>query len=196
MHTSYLSLAVFALGAAAAPSFPKPNGDPFAGSFPFFPPGSSSTSDEDGGLSDPVPAYMAAMEAVHSAQAGAYSTPESTNAPVTVPPVPASHHAMQTPMPEHKKPMAAASSSHPTQAMMSSFISKASPTPTHRPMQSMGIHEGHVSSSKLHATPSSSATPSASASAVPSSNPGLFGLGPVVQSVPIVGPMLGPLIGG
>jgi hypothetical protein len=75
MHTSYVSLAVFAMGAAAVPNMPKPNGNPFGGStFPFMPSGSSSVEGDDG-MSNPVPAYMAAMEAVESAQAGAYSNP-------------------------------------------------------------------------------------------------------------------------
>lgn len=203
MHTSYLSLAVFAIGATAAPSFPKPSGDPFAGSFPFFPSGSSSQSDEDSGLSNPVPAYMAAMEAVQSAQHGAYNTPqpshapnvaeelpEATNAPVTITPIQA---APPTPMtgPSSSRPLI---NPTPTPVMMSSFVSMASPSPTHRPVHSMGIHEGHLSSSKASATPSSSATPTPSPAASP--DPGLLGLGPMVESVPLLGPMLGSLLGG
>lgn len=262
MHTSYLSLAVFALGTTAAPSFPKPNGDPFAGSFPFFPSGSSTQSDEDSGLSNPVPAYMAAMQAVQSAQMGAYYTPQSTPAAVAKPqhqqiapaaaPVPQEepepfHHkakptpehkpdpavptsaiaaaisaampsadginhvietpkatealnsATQTPMPEHIKPTADPSSSRPMSHAtpthdMSSFISMASPIPTLRPVHSMGVHEGHMSSSKAYASPSSSATPSPSSA--PATNPGLLGLASIVHSVPILGPMLSPLVGG
>lgn len=316
MHTSYLSLAVLAIGATAAPSFPKPNGDPFAGSFPFFPSGSSSESDEDSGLSNPVPAYMAAMQAVQSAQQGAYGTPQpthavvskphhqhavpapapapapiheepelfhpkaehehqhkpmqkphpaapapmddpvesdpvpsdaipaippqpaapapetsshkahpavpssaiaeeiaeaipddginnvaeetpkSTNAPVTITPI---NSAMQTPMPEHKKPMAAPSSSEPmihatpTHAMMSSFVSIASPRPTHRPMHSMGIHEGHMASSKASATPSSSGTPTPTPSHGPATKSDLLGLGSLAESLPVVGPLLASL---
>ncbi|KAJ5160259.1 uncharacterized protein N7482_007263 [Penicillium canariense] len=73
MHPSYVSLAIFAMGAAAAaPSFPKADSDPFEGSFPFMPSGSSSVEGDDG-LSDPVPAYMDAMQAVQAAEAGAYS---------------------------------------------------------------------------------------------------------------------------
>lgn len=305
MHTSYLSLAVFALGAAATPSFPKPHGDPFAGSFPFFPSGSSTESDDDG-LSNPVPAYMAAMEAVQSAQAGAYNTPQPTQAAVARPqqsyaapvaPQPSPpFHPKAHPKPEHKPeekpepptpmedpvesnpvpsdsipeippapaapapessshkpnpavptsaiseaiadvmpssdginnvaedtpkptqepvtvlpapathavvqiPKASPSSTHavmhatPTHAMMTSFVTKPSPMTTPRPNHSMGIHEAHMSSAKSH-TPSSSATPSPSASVVPSTKPGLLGLAPVVHSVPIVGPMLSPLVGG
>lgn len=74
MHTSYVSLAVFAMGAAAVPDMPKANGNPFEGSFPFMPTGSSSVEDDDG-MSNPVPAYMAAMQAVEQAQAGAYNNP-------------------------------------------------------------------------------------------------------------------------
>lgn len=74
MHTSYVSLAVFAMGAAAVPNMPKADGNPFEGSFPFMPTGISSVDDDDG-MSNPVPAYMAAMQAVESAQAGAYNQP-------------------------------------------------------------------------------------------------------------------------
>lgn len=271
MHTSYLSLAVFALTAAAAPSFPKPNSDPFAGSFPFSAPGSSSVADgDDDSMGNAVPAYMDAMDAVQSAKAGAYYTSQSTShaapqmqhtpapkpehhapkvqsepeteetlplpdpvandpvpknpiptippapvappksshqikphptssaaaeptpqAPVTVTPEPAS-----TPVKPSSKSLTPSSSDLrpiPT-SPFGSFLSKASPKPTHRPMHSMGVHEGHLSSSKFSGTPSSSATPSASAT--PSSKAGLLGLGKMVDSVPIVGPMLGPLIGG
>lgn len=218
MHTSYLSLAVFALGAAAAPSFPKPNGDPFAGSFPFFPSGSSSSSDEDSGLSNPVPAYMAAMEAVQSAQSGAYNTPKPTQAAVAKPPSqPAapeseshSHKAMSEALPTNAPetvapmmPTPATPSLHvvmetsSTHAVMSGFVSMITPTPT-LPSHSMGVHEGHMSSSKYHATPSSSATPTPSHGvlAAQAQKPGLLGLAPMVNSVPILGPMLSPLIGG
>lgn len=260
MHTSYLSLAVFALGAAAAPSFPKPNGDPFAGSFPFFPTGSSSASDEDSGLSNPVPAYMAAMEAVQSAQNGAYNTPQPTQAAVAKPqqapqqesgPFHPKHKNQPAPAPmadaiptgstpplpsapeepavksTHKvKPVVpssviaeaiadAMSSMAPndpvtvtpvtptptsnilleaTSAVMSTFVSMNSPAPTHRPMHSMGIHEGHVSSSMYDATPSSSATPSPSASMGPASSSGPLGaVSGLTGSLPILGPLIASL---
>lgn len=75
MHTSYVSLAVFAMGAAAVPNMPKPGSNPFDGStFPFMPSGTSAVEDDDG-MSNPVPAYMAAMEAVEESQGGAYNNP-------------------------------------------------------------------------------------------------------------------------
>lgn len=87
MHTSYVSLAVFAMGAAAVPNMPKPDGNPFDGStFPFMPTGSSAVEGDDG-MSNPVPAYMAAMEAVEEAQGGAYNnpTPIQQAAPSSIP---------------------------------------------------------------------------------------------------------------
>ncbi|KAJ5370564.1 uncharacterized protein N7496_006656 [Penicillium cataractarum] len=77
MHTSYVSLVVFAMGAAAVPNLPKAAGNPFEGSFPFMPSGSSSVEDGDS-MSNPVPAYMAAMQAVEEAQAGEYNNPAPT----------------------------------------------------------------------------------------------------------------------
>lgn len=121
MHTSYVSLAVFAMGAAAVPNMPKPGGNPFDGStFPFMPSGSSAVEDDDG-MSNPVPAYMAAMEAVEQAQGGAYNnpTPIQQAAPSSMPfrpetpiaqvaPEPAAQpveEALQTaPMPEKAQP--------------------------------------------------------------------------------------------
>lgn len=281
MHTSYLSLAVFALGVVAAPSFPKPNGDPFAGAFPFIDSGSSAVSDDDG-LSNPVPAYMAAMQAVEAAQAGGYNIPQPTHnvvakphkqshaapapkpkpqppahkpqlaepapmadpvesnpvpaddipaipsAPVAPPPKPSSHApkpsiassamdeamsqvpAEATPEPTFDAPVTV-TPIMPTHAVMQTpkpsmvpssfathphvFSTMASPSPTHRPMHSMNIHEGHISSSKLHATPSSSATPSASASASATPKAGLLGLGDMVGGLPLVGGLLGPMLG-
>jgi hypothetical protein len=273
MHISYLSLAVFALSAAAAPSFPKPDGDPFAGGFPYLSSGSSAVSDEDEGMSDPVPAYMAAMEAVESVKYGS-NAPQPTshvpqmqqaspapkpqppapkpkteeavplpdpvaNDPVPKDPIPSipaapvapapkcSHHtkpdyassavaeavgeataeaiptseAVQAaPEPTSQAPVTvkpvAPSSSHarptPTSAM-GSFVSKASPMPTHRPMYSMGVHEDHVSSSKSHEASSSSATPSASATHSSEEDP----TDPLsmLSGLPLVGSLLG-LLGG
>ncbi|KAJ5677808.1 uncharacterized protein N7477_003441 [Penicillium maclennaniae] len=351
MHTSYLSLAVFALAAVAAPSMSKPNSDPFANSFPFITSGSSSVTDgDDDGMSNSIPSYMEAMEAVESARGGSYNTPqptshaapqmlqvpspaakpepqpeaqqaapkpepakipapaanvpkvqtkpetketvpladavenpvkeaipailaapvaalskssphaktdivssviaeamgqtspeadptedvpELTQAPVTIEPVLPSQVAMSSPSVHSSKaepkaiaatsssmvvpkptsssmatpsamadpelastPMAASSSpTGPTPtSTMSSFISKASPSPTHRPLDSTSVHEDPVSSSELNASPSSSG--SVSASATPSAKAGLLGLGGVVDHVPMVGSMLGPLIGG
>jgi hypothetical protein len=289
MHISYLSLAVFTLGAAAAPSFPKPDGDPFAGSFPYLPSGSSAVSDEDDGMSNPVPAYMAAMEAVESVKYGSHNAPQPTshvpqyvapqmqqasptpkpqppapkakpeteqtvplpdpvaNDPVPKDPIPAIPAAPVAPAPKsshHTKPDYASSaaaeavgeataeaiptseavqaapeptsqapvtvkpvtpsssmglvpsSSHarptPTSAM-SSFVSKPSPMPTHRPTHSMTVHEGHTSSSKSHESPSSFATPSASAT--PSSEEDPKDPLSMLSGLPLVGPLLG-LIGG
>lgn len=75
MLTSYVSLAVFAMGAAAIPgNMPSADRNPFEGSYPFIPAGSSSVQDDEG-MSNPVPAYMVAMEAVEKAQAGTYNNP-------------------------------------------------------------------------------------------------------------------------
>lgn len=74
------------MGAAAVPNMPKAAGNPFEGSFPFMPSGSSSVQD-DAGMSNPVPAYMAAMQAVEEARAGAYNNPAPTQqaAPSSMP---------------------------------------------------------------------------------------------------------------
>ena len=86
MLTSYVSLAVFAMGAAAIPNMPSADGNPFEGTFPFIPTGSSSVENDEG-MSNPVPAYMAAMQAVEQAQAGTYNNPTSIQqaAPLSMP---------------------------------------------------------------------------------------------------------------
>ncbi|CEJ58845.1 hypothetical protein PMG11_07491 [Penicillium brasilianum] len=83
MHTSYVSLAVFAMGAAAVPNMPKTPSNPFEGSFPFMPSG-ASTGDDDG-MSNPVPAYMAAMQTVEEVQTGSYSNNNNKPAPIAQP---------------------------------------------------------------------------------------------------------------
>lgn len=138
MHTSYLSLAVFALGVAAAPSFPKPGGDPF-GSFPFIDSGSSAVSEDDG-LSNPVPAYMAAMEAVESAQAGSYNTPQPTHNVVAKPkqqthaaPAPKPQPPAPKPQPAQPAPMADPVESNPVPADVVPAIPSAPVAPAPKP---------------------------------------------------------------
>jgi len=79
MHGSYISLAVMAVGAAAAPSMPKSDmsSDPFS-SFPFMSDTTAAVEDDDG-MDNPIPAYMEAMQIAQSAQSGNFnSAPAST----------------------------------------------------------------------------------------------------------------------
>ena len=66
MHISYVSLAIFAIGAVAAPSYPRPDADSNVfGSFPFMPMGSSAVDDDDS-MENPVPVAMAAFVAAEA----------------------------------------------------------------------------------------------------------------------------------
>ncbi|KAJ5587586.1 uncharacterized protein N7459_003351 [Penicillium hispanicum] len=88
MHSSYLSLAILAVGATAAPNYPKPDADEDSfNSFPFMASGSSSMDDEDDGLENPVPVAMEAMIAAQSSQAYSYAPPQPapTHAVVATP---------------------------------------------------------------------------------------------------------------
>lgn len=125
MLASYVSLAVFAMGATAIPNMPSANGNPFEGSFPFMPSGSSSVEDDDG-MSNPVPAYMAAMQAVEQAQAGTYNnpTPIQQAAPSLMPFQPA------TPVAEPAlEPAAQALEEKPQPATQQEMAQPAAPKP-------------------------------------------------------------------
>lgn len=209
MHASYLSLALLAIGATAAPSSPSPGGKDAFGSFPFMPVGSSSVEDEDEGFGNPVPAAMAAMQMAESVQASSYShkvlAAQSTPAP-TAPAAP----AMVTPTAAAKENLLpAVHSNHipamgnsdpslpmPVAASPTSHALQATPEPTqahHVLMESMSFSTHVVASHSTHAMvrPSkASATPakhsaSASASASPTATKAASPLGP-----------LGSLLGG
>ncbi|KAJ5246740.1 hypothetical protein N7468_001723 [Penicillium chermesinum] len=73
MHPSYISLALFAIGAIGAPSYPRPeSSDPFD-TFPFMT--GSSTVEEDDDMDDPLPAAMGAMMQAEQVEMASYSAP-------------------------------------------------------------------------------------------------------------------------
>ncbi|KAJ5243082.1 uncharacterized protein N7469_001409 [Penicillium citrinum] len=92
MHGSYISLAVMAVGAAAAPSMPKSDmsSDPFS-SFPFMSDTTAAVEDDDG-MDNPIPAYMEAMQIAQSAQSGDFNS------------APASSQSFQQPAQQAQQP--------------------------------------------------------------------------------------------
>lgn len=110
MHPSYVSLAIMAVGAAAAPSYPKPNGqsDPF-NTYPFMS-GSSSAVEDDDGMDNSVPAYMEAMQLAESAQGGNYNSAPASSQPYQQPaqqakePAPTFQQAQQEAAPTFQAP--------------------------------------------------------------------------------------------
>lgn len=99
-----------AIGAAAAPSYPKPDAksDPF-NTFPFMSDTSSAVEDDDG-MDNPVPAYMEAMQVAESAQAGKYNSAPAASQSYQLPaqkaekPAPTFHQAQQEAAPTYQAP--------------------------------------------------------------------------------------------
>lgn len=157
MHASYLSLAVFAIAAGAAPSAPRPNGNPF-NSFPFNPAAGAGNlhmtepgNEPDFGnhLSIPQGNNSPAPPAVHPMAPQPASPTENEMTPT-----PKGHQWVV--------PSAPAPSMHPPPQLATS-----SNMPAHH-------HVMHPSSSSsFHATPSSTPTPSQPASGLDSLLQGL-----------------------
>ncbi|CAG8927529.1 unnamed protein product [Penicillium salamii] len=195
MHASYISLALFAIGAIAAPSVPKPSsgfGD-MAGGFPFNPSGSSSVQDPDSdGFDNPFPAAMQALEQAESAQV-ATPTTSATHAAM----VKATHAPMSFPAPAVSQAPVAAPAPAKAAKASPSAMSSASHGHVHPSAAPSAKPSAKPSSAKpSSAKASSSASPSSSAAPSPSAAAPAGPLGDLVQGLPLVGGLVGAPIAG
>lgn len=125
MHASYLSLALLAVGATAAPSRPTPGGKDAFGSFPFMPMGPSGMEDEDNGFENPVPAAMEAMQMAESVQASSYHAKAQAAQSTSAPAAPAATEmapVAQRPEPSMQRPATAPAVATPTAAAKEDLI--------------------------------------------------------------------------
>lgn len=189
MHVSYISLALFAIGAIAAPAAPsgpaaaKPSNDfgDVAGGFPFNPTGSSSIEDNSDGFDD----FPSALDAMHQALAEKQKSAEaaahaSTTHAVLAKPT-SVHGVANFPNPAISQ---ASHLPHPSPSSSPSSSQKAAPTafptPSHGAIPTPA--KGNYASSSAIPTPAASATPGP--------------IGGLVESLPVVGGLVGgPLAG-
>ncbi|KAJ5782302.1 hypothetical protein N7457_004076 [Penicillium paradoxum] len=188
MHVSYISLALFAVGAIAAPAAPKPDGDMTTG-FPFNPSGSSTVQDSDDGFDSPFPVVMHALEQAQSSKQSGHPSPTQGAGKPDAPPI---HAAMASNM--------AASTqnapSFPAPVASQAATSKA-PKFSHIPMIS-GTPVATPSHAVIHSARPSSATPSSSAALAPAPTVSAPSgrLGGIVHGLPVVGDLVGGPVAG
>ncbi|KAJ5199713.1 hypothetical protein N7491_009489 [Penicillium cf. griseofulvum] len=190
MHVSYISLALFAIGAIGAPAAPKPGTDfgDITSGFPFNPTGSSSVQDSEESFGDSFASALEAMKQAEAAkQSAKHATPAPTSAaqPIVEKPEPTfAHEVVNFPAP--------VVSQAPTLSHAASSTAISTPVQSSSAATPISSHAVIPSPSKsASASDVSNAIPSATPSATPSA---VGALGSIVEELPLLGGLVkGPM---